>query len=188
MVYLLVLLAAVFSFSAVARAELNLTPRLEEYEGDGVKFTHLVFSDGEKHPTYNPPAGWEYSGSAKQLTLRPKSKAQADAIISASKVEKPLAFDEPGIKSYTDEVLATVPGGATDASLVSTQLNPLRMDGRETLLVVIKYKAYGQAFARSVLILNRATEQVRFQFTAREADFKDLQSAFLHSLFTWDGM
>lgn len=188
MVYLLVFFVGLFSFSATLRADLNLTPKLTEYEGDGVKFTKLVFDDGSKHPSYRPPTGWDYSGGGKQLSLRPKAKPQAEATISVAKVDKALPFDEAGTKSYADEILLAVPPGSTDASVVSTQVNPLRMDGKDTLLIVIKYKSYAQWFERSVVIVNRPTEQVRFQFTAREADFKDLQQAFQRSLYSWDSM
>ena len=40
---------------APARAELDLTPKLSEYELDGVKFKQLAFSDGSKIVTYAPP-------------------------------------------------------------------------------------------------------------------------------------
>ena len=50
---------------AGACADLQLTPRISEYEGDGVKFKHLAFSDGgAKEITYSPPQGWDYSWSA----------------------------------------------------------------------------------------------------------------------------
>jgi hypothetical protein len=41
-----------------ACADLQLTPRISQYEGDGVKFKHLAFSDGgAKEITYSPPRG-----------------------------------------------------------------------------------------------------------------------------------
>ena len=76
---------------APARAELDLTPKLSEYELDGVKFKQLAFSDGSKNVTYAPPRGWDYSGSATQLTLRPPAKSQAEAtfLIVASACDLP---------------------------------------------------------------------------------------------------
>ena len=69
-------------FVASARAELLLTPRIDEYELDGAKLKQLAFQDGGKKVTYQSPRGWDYSGGATQLTLRPPKKTQAEATIT----------------------------------------------------------------------------------------------------------
>jgi hypothetical protein len=49
---------------AATRADLQLTPRTSQYEGDGVKFKRLAFSDGgAKEITYAPPRGWIIPGA-----------------------------------------------------------------------------------------------------------------------------
>src|ERR1700682_190585 len=69
-------------FVASARAELLLTPSIDEFELDGAKLKQLAFQDGGKKVTYQSPRGWDYSGGTTQLTLRPPRKTQAEATIT----------------------------------------------------------------------------------------------------------
>src|SRR2546428_12603397 len=85
-------------FVGSARADLQFRPRIAEYTLDGVKFKHLVFSDGSgKDITYSPPTGWDYSGSAGKLTLRPPNK-QAEATITKITLPQPGVFDAESMK------------------------------------------------------------------------------------------
>ena len=124
---------------APARAELDLTPKLSEYELDGVKFKQLAFSDGSKIVTYAPPRGWDYSGSATQLTLRPPGKSQAEATIKKVALSQPASFDEGTAKKLVQEAIASVPPGSTDIQLVSQEKNPLMIERKETFLVTLSY-------------------------------------------------
>ena len=174
---------------ASARADLQLTPRVADYELGGVKFKQLVFSDGSgKDITYSPPTGWEYSGTATKLTLRPPKEAQAEAAVTKVTLSQPGVFDDESLKKITDEALASVPSGSTNVTLVSQQKNPLMIDKRETFLVTIAYTFYGGNYRRSIMVLNRGKEQVRFELVSRETDFEDLQKAFLGSHFTWQNL
>lgn len=185
-----VILTFVTSFLvASARGELQFTPRLSEYELDGIKFKQLVFASGNgKQITYTPPSGWEYSGTSAKLTLRPPNKPQAEGTISTVSLSEPAVFDEETMKKLTEEVLASVPKGSTDIALVSQEKNPVFIDRKETFLVIISYRFYGENYQRSIMFLNRGNEQIRFQFLCRTADFKELQRAFLGSQFTWQNL
>jgi len=171
-----------------ARAELDLTPKPFSYELDGVKFNQLAFSDGSKIVTYAPPRGWDYSGSAAQLILQPPGKAQAEAKITKGTLSQPAGFDEETVKKLVQEVTASVPDGSTNVQLVSQQKNPLMIERKETFLVILSYNLSGGAFSRSILFLNRGKEQMRFQLTSRQADFKELQKAFLGSQYSWQNL
>ena len=163
---------------APARAELDLTPKLSEYELDGVKFKQLAFSDGSKIVTYAPPRGWDYSGSATQLTLRPTGKSQADATIKKVALSQPASFDEGTAKRLVQEAIASV----------SQEKNPLMIERKETFLVTLSYNLYGAAYNRSILFLNRGREQIQFQLSCRRADFRELQAAFLDSQHSWQNL
>lgn len=167
---------------------LELTPRVEEYELDGVKRHQLVFADGERRVTYTPPRKWQYSVSGNRLVLHPEFGSVAEAIITVSKVSRPEVFDETTIKRLCDEVLASVPRGATNVTAVSQQLNPLLIEGKETFLVVINYDYYSARYAKSIMFLNRQSEQVRFELTSNREKFPDLQKAFLSSHYTWQNL
>jgi hypothetical protein len=173
---------------APARAELDLTPKLSHYELDGVKFKQLAFSDGSKIVTYAPPRGWDYSGSATQLTLRPPGKSQAEAKITKVALSQPASFDEETVKKLVQKAIASVPPGSTDIQLVSQEKNPLMIERKETFLVTLNYNFYGTAYNRSILFLNRSTEQIQFQLSCRQADFRELQTAFLDSQHSWQNL
>jgi hypothetical protein len=176
------------SLASFAYADLNLTPRTQEYELEGVKMRQLVFADGERHVTYSPPKKWEFSGGANRLVLHPAFGGSAEAVITVTKSSRAEEFDEANMKHLSDDVLASAPRDATNVTLVSQQLNPVLIDRKPTFLVVISYDYYGRAYQRSVMFLNRQSEQVQFQLTAYRNDFRDLQKAFESSHFSWQNL
>lgn len=173
---------------ASAGAELQLTPSVVQYELDGVKLKQLAFSDGAKQVTYQAPRGWEYAGSATQLTLHPPNKSQAEAIIYKAPLPQPASFDDETAKKLVDEAIASMPKGSTDVTLASQEKNPLLINRKETFLVTFTYNFYGESYTRSILFLNRGNEQIRFQLVCRQADFKELQKAFLGSHYSWHNL
>ena len=177
-------LSGVF-FIGFARADLLLTPKVAEYKADGATLKRFEFSDGDKTVTYQSPRGWDYSGSSTQLTLRPPNKAQAMATITRIPLLQLANFDDDNLKKLVNEAVALVPQGSEEIGVVSQEKNPLMIQGKETFLIILGYTFYGQKFGRSILFLNRGNEQLRFQLTCREADFKELQQAFLRSQYTW---
>ena len=172
-------------FAASARAELQLTPSILENEVDGAKIKLLAFPDGDRKVTYQSPRGWDYSGSPTQLTLRPINKSQAEATITKIALSEPGKFDAETLKKVVAEMTAALPKGSENVSLISQESNPLRIGGKETVLIVLSYRFFGQPYNRSLLLLNRGNEQIRFQLVSREGDFKELQKAFLASQYTW---
>jgi hypothetical protein len=178
----------VLGLLCVARAELILTPNPSEYEVEGVKFKQVAFMDGDKKVTYKPPFRWQYSGSAAQLTLYPPDKTQAEAVISRVALPSPGPFDEDTMKKLVAEVTTMLPKESSEVSVVAEEKNPILISNKETFEVLLKYKLLGQLFERSILFLNRDKEQMRFQFTAREADFNQLHGDFRASLCTWQNL
>jgi hypothetical protein len=171
-----------------AQAELDLTPKPSRYELDGVTFKQLAFSDGSKTVTYTPPRGWDYSGNTALLTLQPPGNGQAEARISKVTLSQPSSFEEETVKTLVKEMMASAPDGSTNVQLVSQEKNPLMIERKETLLIILSYDLYGGAYNRSILFLNRGKEQIRFQLTSRQADFKELQKAFLGSQYSWQNL
>lgn len=184
---LTLILGATF-FVASGYAELQLTPKVAEYELDGVKFKQIAFSDDGKTVTYQAPRGWDYSGNATQLTLRPPNKAQAEATISKIPLSQPGSFDQANLKKLVDEAIAVIPKASSNMSVVAEEKNPLMIQRKETFLIRLNYTFFGQKMSRSILFLNRANEQLRFQLTCREADFNELHRAFLASHYTWQNL
>jgi hypothetical protein len=170
------------------RADLQFTPGFSQYELDGVKFKQLAFSDGDQVITYQSPRGWDYAGSAEQLTLHPPNKSQAEATIRRVPLPQVGKFDDETLKRLVTEAIAAVPAGSENVTVVSQEKNPLLINRKETFLIVLAYTFSGRGYARSVLFLNRGTEQLRFQLTCRDDDFKELQKAFLGSQYSWHNL
>jgi hypothetical protein len=174
--------------ASFAFADLDFAPRVEEYELDGVKLRQLVFADGPRNVTYTPPRNWEYSGGGNRFVLHPASESGAEAVIALSKVPRIETFDEATTKRLCDEVVGSVPRGATNVTLVSRQLNPLLIERKETFLVIINYDYYTASYARSVMFLYRQNEQLRFQLTCNRNVFPALQKAFVSSHYSWQNL
>ena len=188
MVRPLILALANCALVVPAHAGLDLTPKPSQYELDGAKFKQLSFSDGSKVVTYEPPRDWDYSGSATQLTLRPSGKSQAEATIKKVALSQPASFDEKTVTKLVQEAIASVPPGSTDIQLLSQEKNPLMIERKETFLVTLSYSFYGDAHKRSILLLNRGTEQIQFQLDCRQVDFRELQTAFFDSQHSWQNL
>lgn len=169
-------------------AELQLTPRMVEYEVDGITRQQLAFDDGTKTVTYQSPRSWLYFGTSTQLILRPPGKLDAEATVTRVPLSGSVSFDEEDIKRLVDDALERLPQGGEKNKVLSQEKNPLMIQGKETFLVTISYTLYGQQYARSILFLNRGDEQIRSQLTCREEDFKELQAVFLRSQFTWQNL
>jgi hypothetical protein len=181
----------IFAFAAsvlvagVAKSELVLTPTVDEYVLDGAKLKQLAFFDGGQKVTYQSPRGWDYSGSATQLTLHPPNKPQAEATIARVSRSDQTRLDDETVKKLVAEAIALVPKGGSNVAVESQEKSPLRIGSRETFLIVLSYSLLGNNYNRSILFINRGGEQIRCQLTCRSSDFKELQKAFISSQYSW---
>jgi len=171
-----------------ARAELHFNFQLQESDLDGVKLRELVFSDAGKRVTYEPPRGWQYFGDENALRLMPPPGHTGEGLVTRIKLAQPEKFDDVTMKRLANEVLILAPPGAKQVRLVSMEKNPLLIENKETFLVIANFELYGTSQMRSVMFLNRDTDQVRFQFTSPETSFKTLQKQFLASHFSWQNL
>ncbi len=178
-----------FAATTAAQADLQLKPQTDIYELDGFKFERLVFHDGSLSITYSPPTGWHYAGDDSKLVLWPPHGSEAEAVVTIHKGSSFPAFDAEGIKSLTDEAVAALPAGATQANIVSQATDPVVIERKGTFLCIIRYERGGYSWSRSLLFLNRKPgEQMQFQLTCKQADFAVLHKAFLGSHFTWQNL
>jgi hypothetical protein len=170
------------------RAELHFSFQIHETDLDGVKLRQLVFSDGGKTVSYGPPRGWQFFGEEDRLRLLPPAGQPGEAVVNRTKLVQPQTFDQATMKRLTDSVTAGLPGGATHVTVVSQEKNPILIEGKETYLVVINFELYGTPQARSVMFLNRESEQIQFQLTCPKSKFAELQKQFFGSQFTWQNL
>jgi hypothetical protein len=172
--------------ASTLRAELSLTPHRQEYELEGVKMWRLAFDTGTPvEAKFRPPEGWEYSGSAKRLNLRPPDKAGADGNITILPAEDFPSFDETGAKRLAEISLSGLPEGAEEAKVESEAANPLQIAGKDTYLLVLSYTFYGERYSRYCLYLVASAGPMRCQLTCRQSDYPQLSKSFQKSLYTW---
>jgi hypothetical protein len=185
--FILPSLAAFFPIAAMA--ELDLSPRADSYELEGVSMPQLSFYTGtNKDATYQPPSNWSYSGGQDHLDLEPEGFSQAKARISKWPSEPALAFDSEGIAQLRQKILALLPEGSVQVEVWSEEINPLQIDSKQTYLLEVSYTCYGEKYACYCLILDRKPKPICFRLNCRESDYEVLRPAFHRSLFTWQNL
>jgi hypothetical protein len=174
-----------FNLTGIAFGAIDLSPVREERVLDGIKFQQLVFRDGERQITYEPPRGWKYNGDSGQLKLTPPDIAQARGVIDQSPLTGPQAFSEESIKELQAKTLKYVPPGSREAAIVLEEKNPVFLDRHETYEITVSYRFMNEDYLMSVLYVNLQETELRFRLIARKADFEKLHRTFRGSVFSW---
>jgi len=183
------LLALLFIGTSAARADLDLTPTEVVHTLEQVNKTHIVFHDGAKEITYNPPKGWTCTGSHSAAALTIPGHPQARAFIRSAATLRIPAFDDKAAKLFQDNpALLELPKGAQDVNITAMSMNPLVIDSHPTLEVQVTYSFFGQACARSILLVNRNGTEVSCVLDCLGPDFADLHSQFGRSLFSFENL
>jgi len=175
--------------SPAATAGLNLSPRSESFELDGVKISQLSFqSEADSRATYQPPLGWKFSGTRDVLELTPENISQAQAKIAKVPAGSAVRFDEEGLKELRDETINSLPEGSQQVAITNLELNPLQIEQNQTYLVELTFTFFGEKFACYSLTLGRQPEAISFRLTCRQKDYSELRRVFQQSLFTWQNL
>ena len=177
--------ALLVALAASVFGGIDLTPTSSTYKLEGIKFPEILFHDGKKTISYDPPFGWTYSGTSTKCNLQPPGKAQAQASIELASGPKARVFDEERIKQLKATVATLVPAGAENVEITTAELDPLQINGNSTFELTIAYMFYGQGFKMSVLFLDLEDSELRFRLQSQSSDFQELQKAFRRSLFSW---
>ena len=184
-----VAIAVLFLTLRLAMAAGNLvkfSAALQDFEGEGITYHRLVFNDGKRVVYYQPPRGWKCNASDNLLTLTPADRTFTEAKILSVAVDSPVALDDRAADAFKQQVLASLPDGSRNAAVVKQEQNGMMLNNNPMLEVIVSYDVYGQSFRRTVFLLNTPTNQIRFQFTARKADFDALYNMFRASVVTWE--
>jgi hypothetical protein len=158
----------------------------QEFAGEGIIYHRLVFSDNERTVYYIPPNQWKPYLADNQLRLSVPGKNAADARIESSGLDKPAPLDGKAVDLLTQQVVQTLPNGATSPTVLKQELNALPFNNNPTIEVIIAYKYFGQPFQRAAVFVNTPANQIVFRFTAAKADFDALYRTFRSSIGTWD--
>jgi hypothetical protein len=175
-------------FATSAQAQLNLTPKETFYEVEGIQVPNVTFRNGAKNATYSPPGGWRLSGGGTKLTLTPQDTVQAGATIEALAAKDQLPATADNLKAYSELALTLIPREASKVEVVEAVVCPLQISGRSMVEVTLHYSFFGQQFRANLLFMPHDAEQLRFQFSARAADFPALFKTFRTSLYSMQGL
>jgi hypothetical protein len=186
MVPRIVTTAVLAAFALPAARALDLTPISAKKDLEGVQIPIVEFKDHGRTARYRPPLDWEYSGSAKRLSLFPANAPQASVEVTLAAVPDESMFSEKGIESLRNEVLSGLPRGSEDLRIVGENRNTVILERNESYEIVAEYKLSASRFKRSVIFLNLPGEQVRFQITAPPKDFDAVREEFRASMYSWE--
>ena len=178
---ILILAAAVGTASA---SPIDFTPTTGTRTQEGVAFKQLRFHQDGRVVTYEPPAGWQYSGDASGLRLAPPDTSQAQITVQQAPLAAPQVFDAATTRQLLQIVLSSAPSAAQNVAVVAEEPNPVRIHLQETYGVTIGYNFLGQEYLANVLFVNLGDTQVRFRTVARKPDFEKVWRGFRGSLFT----
>jgi hypothetical protein len=173
----------------IARADLDLTPTVESMSLDQVSIRHVVFHDGPKKVTYQPPGGWTCSGSHDYASLSIPNHAQARAFIQVAPRLRIPALDDKAGKLFQDNPgLLQLPRGAKDIKINAVTQNPLVVDGHPTLEVQLTYSFFGQGCAKCLILVNRNGSEVSFVLDCPAPDYNILEPQLRRSLFSIENL
>jgi hypothetical protein len=190
MVPILTALIGLLLFGACgARAALDLTPSVESTLLDQVPVRHVVFHDGSTVITYQPPKGWLCEGSPNYVSLSIPDHPQSKAFIQSRARLRIPAFDDKAAKLFHDNPgLLQLPKGAQNIKITALAVNPLVIDSHPTLEVDVTYSFFGQACAKSILLVNRNGMELSFVLDCPAPDFNMLEGQFRRSLFSIENL
>jgi hypothetical protein len=175
--------------SCAARADLDLTPTEEFKTLDSVQVKHVVFHDGPKQITYQPPKGWACTGSPACASLSIPDHPEARSLIQSAPRLRIPAFDDTAVKFFIEHPgLLQLPRGAKDVKITAVTVNPLVIDSHPTLEVDMTYSFFGQSCAKSLLLVNRNGAEVSFVLDCAAPDFAMLEGMFRRSLYSMENL
>src|SRR6266850_5594530 len=101
-----------FLVTFAAKAAIDLTPEVNEYTAEGVKFQQLIFHENKQRIEYELPQGWSFDGGSTELHLKPPKKNFAEAVIETASLSTPQPLDENFRASLKEKFVANLPAGS----------------------------------------------------------------------------
>lgn len=170
---------------AIAGNPIEFSADVQKFTGEGIVYHRLTFKDDERAISYLPPPGWTCSLRGNSLRLTPPNKDFAEAQIESFPLEKPKPMDDAAVAALTQDVLAALPHGSQQATVVRQEQNPM-LNNNPGFELIVSYKIPGDTFQRGIIFVNTQENQLVFKFSARKGDFDQLYRIFRSSIFTWE--
>jgi hypothetical protein len=174
-----------FGVACIAGAAIDLTPEVNEYTAEGLKFQQLMFRENKQRIEYEPPQKWVFDGGANALHLKPPNKNFAEAVIEIATLSKPQSLDETVRNALKERFLASVPAGSQFVKLEQEIESPILLNGMPTFEMTVSYQLMGEKFCRSALFAIVRENEITFRCSARKDDFDRVHQEFRGSLLSW---
>ena len=172
-----------FPLSLMADGGLEFHPSVPSEEGMTAAF--VTFKDGTHVVKYCVPANWDFSGDV----FRPKGKMMAEARLQTFPIPAAIAWDKDHQEKVQEWLLSRyIPKDATNVTVISDELNALKICGNDTYSVVISYNLFGAQQQAGIVVVEREKTRFCFLIESMKSDFKNLFSTFRGSLFSVDGI
>jgi hypothetical protein len=180
------LLIGLIANAVSANAAIDFTPTVTPYVSEGAEYATVSFKDDKRSVSMTLPRQWSCRGDGSHLQFTPPKESLAEGAIQAVPTKGMLRFDEATVKSLEQQVLATLPPGSQAGTIVSAQENPVVIYQNLSYEFVLSYKALGQLFQRSVIVVSCPDQILIFKFSAPKAAFDALNRSFRQSVCSWE--
>ena len=178
-------LLLVAAFPAFGESQLTLTATAEEYVGEGILYRRLLFKDGAKTVSMELPTGWTFSSAPARLQLAPPEVKFADVVLEALPLKEPKVLDEAAMEALAAGAAQAAPPGSQAVTVVDKVVNPIVINGHESIGVILSYKVLGETFRRMVTVVNFPEVHLVLRVTAPEAQFDKMNATVRRSIMSW---
>jgi hypothetical protein len=163
--------------------QIDLTPTASIRKLDGAEFAEVLFRDGARQISYDPPTGWTYNGNSTRLDLRPPNN-DGQASVTVSSLPTSAISKEDRNNQLRDAVRKFIPPGAELVQFAPEEM-PLQIDGRDTVEENVTYTIGGQRYHLNVVFLDVDNTRLAFRLQGLESSFDEVKKVFRRSLFSW---
>ena len=179
------LIPTLVGLAATARAAIDFTPTVNQYQSEGALYSSATFKDEKRSVSIIMPRSWTCHGDSSRLQMAPPQQTLAEGVLQSVPTKTPLRFDAATVTSLEQQVLTTLPPESRSATIVSQQENPVILNQNLSYEFVVSYQALGQTFLRSVILVSCPDQALIFKFTAPKTTFDALNRSFRQSLCSW---
>lgn len=170
----------ILGFVVTAQA-LDLTPMAGFRDLEGTRIPVVLFEDGERTFSYEPPPGWKVSGSPRTLDFKPDHPLWTARWLLVGET----SGRGGGKKSMEVLALADVPGTARDVATVATRTNTFILEGIGSHEVVVEYTAGNRMYRRTTIFLDLDEKrQLQVKVTAPVESFNEAFEAMRRSFYS----
>jgi hypothetical protein len=160
---------------------LDFVPRPGYRDQEGIKIPIVVFGDGARTFSYEPPPDWKVSGSSRVLTFRTGNPLWEVSWTLAGQRARVMQSDD-ALKAFA---LGELPRSATDAVASDIRRNTFILEGMGNTEVRIDYRLADVRYRSCTAVLDLdGKEQLQLRIVAPVKSFDDAYEAMRRSFYS----